>query len=422
MLLTFAIPIALITLFALVFGGIGGNKESDRYDLIVCDLDNTTASHFAITKLDSLKSMHIIPEQLDKAQNKVKTGKVAAILVFHKGFSDSLQNGLDLPVELQYDEARGAETGMLQQSLIPTFMMLPYSGNGNVKNTMHNRFSKMLSNNNDKTKKSVNTQFDSLYSMIEKGMAINDGKDKAKNNAGKETGKKKDSGKAAASFGFGSGIKMTKLVASQNNNSPGLVHAVAGTAIMMLLFAVVGMGASLLDEKEEGTLKKLLYSPLKPDNILFGKMICANIISILQLVIMFIYAKLVFGLDILHHLPALILMIIATAYACSSFGVLLASFAKSRKQVQGLSTLIILVMSCLGGSMVPLFIMPAFMQKIAVFTVNYWGIQGFYDIFWRLLPLANPTFLSRILVIVLIGTALNLIALKMFRKNILKIA
>jgi ABC-type multidrug transport system permease subunit len=135
---------------------------------------------------------------------------------------------------------------------------------------------------------------------------------------------------------------------------------------------------------------------------------------------MFVYANLVFGLDIYHHLPSLLLMILATAYACSGFGVLLASVAKSRQQVQGLSTLIVLVMSCIGGSMVPTFIMPAFMQKISVFSVNYWGIQGFYDIFWRMLPLRDTTFLSRILVLAVIGSVLNLIALRMFRKNILK--
>ncbi|MCX6296033.1 MAG: hypothetical protein NTX97_08200, partial [Bacteroidetes bacterium] len=100
----------------------------------------------------------------------------------------------------------------------------------------------------------------------------------------------------------------------------------------------------------------------------------------------------------------------------------IASFSKSRQQVQGMSTLIVLVMSCLGGSMIPSFIMPLFMQKVAVFTVNYWGIQGFYDIFWRMLPITDLTFLSRILVLLLIGTVLNFIALQMFKKNILKIA
>jgi ABC-2 type transport system permease protein len=208
---------------------------------------------------------------------------------------------------------------------------------------------------------------------------------------------------------------------TNGDNSPGLVHSVAGTAIFMLLFSVAEIGGSLLNEKQEGILKKLLCSPLRSNQILYGKMVFANIISIAQLAIMFVYARLVFGLDIMHHLPSLVLMIIVTAYACSSFGIFLASFAKSHQQVQTLSTLVVLIMSGIGGSMIPIFMMPEFMQKISVFSVNYWGVQGFYDIFWKLLPFTDITFLSRVLVLFGTGTLLNFIALLMFKKNILKI-
>lgn len=208
---------------------------------------------------------------------------------------------------------------------------------------------------------------------------------------------------------------------SEEGNLVGLVHSVAGTAVMMLLFSVAGIGGSLLDEKQEGMLKKLLCSPIPPDYILFGKLVFANIISIIQLIIMFVYAWLIFGLDIIHHLPSLVLMIFTIAFACTGFGIVLASFAKTRQQVQGFSSIIVLVMSGIGGSMIPLFVMPEIMQKIAVLTVNYWGIQGIYDIFWKLVPLTDITFLSRVFVLLCIGTFLDFVALLMFRRNILKI-
>ena len=222
-------------------------------------------------------------------------------------------------------------------------------------------------------------------------------------------------------------ITLFAFVFGKMNNSPegnlmSLVQSVAGTSVMMLLFSVAGIGGSLLDEKEEGMLKKLLCSPIAPDYIIFGKLVFANIISIIQLTIMFVYAKLVFGLDIMHHLPSLILMIISIAYACAGFGVVLASFAKNRQQVQGYSTLIVLVMSCIGGSMIPLFVMPEIIKKIAVFSVNYWGIQGIYDIFWKQVPITGITFLSRVFVLLGIGTLLNSIALLLFRRNILRVA
>jgi ABC-type transport system involved in cytochrome c biogenesis permease component len=211
-----------------------------------------------------------------------------------------------------------------------------------------------------------------------------------------------------------------KMQNSEESNLIGLVHAVAGTSVFMLLFSVAGIGGSLLDEKQEGILKKLLCSPIPANSILHGKLVFAFIISVIQLIVMFIYAWLIFDLDIMNHLSSLVLMIFSIAFACSGFGIVIASFAKTRQQVQGYSSIIILVMSGLGGSMIPIFVMPEIMQKIAVFTVNYWGIQGIYDIFWKLIPLTDSTFLLKVFVLLCIGFFLNFIALLIFRKNILK--
>ena len=110
------------------------------------------------------------------------------------------------------------------------------------------------------------------------------------------------------------------------------------------------------------------------------------------------------------------------AYACSGFGIVLASIAKTRQQVQGYSTIIVMVMSAIGGSMIPIFVMPEILQKMAMFSVNYWGIQGIYDIFWKLVPLTDITFLSRVFVLLCIGSFLNFVALLLFKRNMLRIA
>jgi ABC-2 type transport system permease protein len=389
-MLTFAVPIALITLFAFAFGGVGQEKRKSRPTrVVVADEDRTEASKKIIAELDSSKELEVSSIASDLAESAVKKGDEAAVLIFHKGVSDSLNAGKKPPIEFKYDAAKEAEVGILQGALIGKLMSI--IGGKSIEKKVIAQIDYDNPNMDESTKKIIHQQV-------------------SKNLSSEQTKKMSDN--------F---IKATALVAEEET-SPGLVQAVAGTAIMMLLFSVVSVGASMLDEKQEGTLKKLLYAPLHPNSILFGKMIYANIISMLQLSVMFLYAKIAFGLDIFSHLPSLVLMIVATAYACSSFGVLLASIAKTRQQVQGLSTLIVLIMSCIGGSMIPTFIMPLFMQKISIFSVNYWGIQGFYDIFWRSLPLTDTTFLSRILVLAVIGTVMNLIALQMFRKNVLKIA
>ena len=99
---------------------------------------------------------------------------------------------------------------------------------------------------------------------------------------------------------------------------------------------------------------------------------------------MFVWAAVVFGLDLWtpRHLLGFAAMTLATAGAASGFGIVLAALCKSRAQLGGISTIVILIMSALGGSMVPRFIMPAFMNTTALFTFNGWALDGYLKIFW----------------------------------------
>lgn len=405
-LLNFALPIALISLFAMAFGGTGGDDDEDRkIPVLIADEDHSKESIETVKKLDQLKGIQLTPSSLKSAQESIKKGDESFVLVLGKGFADSVGNGNELPIELQYDQAKEMEVGLLQQSLIPTLATLSYEI-GDPKILMSKRFSKMIGNSSDSSKLGVQLQSDKLYEAIAQGFAENDNEDGDLDE------------KSANSNFMGAEIKMTPLIQTESNVNLGLIQALAGTSVMMLLFSVAGIGGSLIDEKQEGTLKRLLYSPIHPLSILFGKMICANIISILQMTVMIAFSWLVFGLEISTHIPSLILLIVATSFAASAFGVFVASIAKSRSQVQGLSTLIILVMSAIGGSMIPLFIMPNIMQKIAVVSMNYWSIQGFFDIFWRELSVFDLTFLSRIGVLIFIGILLNCIAIVLFKRSL----
>ncbi|HRZ77757.1 MAG TPA: hypothetical protein P5248_10350, partial [Bacteroidales bacterium] len=80
--------------------------------------------------------------------------------------------------------------------------------------------------------------------------------------------------------------------------------------------------------------------------------------------------------------------------------------------------ILILIMSALGGSMIPLFFMPRFMQDLAVVSVNYWSIQAFFDIFARdtgLLPI-----LVKVGVLAGIALSLMILSIHFFGKNILR--
>ena len=125
------------------------------------------------------------------------------------------------------------------------------------------------------------------------------------------------------------------------------------------------------------------------NGLLLGKWIHITLLGVSQIVVMFVWGMLVFHLDLLHHLPGFLVMTLTTAAAAAAFGLVLAAAARSRQQLSGLSTVLILTMSALGGSMFPRFLMSEGMQKLGLVTFNAWALDGYIKVFWRQAPLVE---------------------------------
>jgi ABC-2 type transport system permease protein len=178
-------------------------------------------------------------------------------------------------------------------------------------------------------------------------------------------------------------------VVGENKNNPMVSFYAAAIGVMFLLFTSSGAAGSLLDEAESGTLDRVLSTRVTMGSLLAGKLAYSAMLAFSQLVIMFLWAWLVFKLDFIPHLAGFVIMGISTAFTVAAFGLLLASFCKTRAQLGPLSTLVILIMSSIGGSMFPRFLMPEAMQKAGLLTINAWAIDGFTKIFWRDEPITH---------------------------------
>jgi ABC-2 type transport system permease protein len=121
--------------------------------------------------------------------------------------------------------------------------------------------------------------------------------------------------------------------------------------------------------------------------LLAGKWVFISLLGMMQLTVMFLWGRLAFGLDLFHHLPGFAIMTVFTACAAAGFGLLLATIARTRAQLSGIGTIIILTMSSLGGSMFPRFLMSETMQKLGLLTFNAWALDGFLKVFWHDAPI-----------------------------------
>lgn len=174
-----------------------------------------------------------------------------------------------------------------------------------------------------------------------------------------------------------------------NNGGSMVSFYAAGVGVMFLLFSSSGAGGSLLDEEESGTLGRLLGSRAGMNGVLAAKFTFIMLLAMTQMTVMFVWGALAFHLPLASHLPGFAVMTIFTAAAAASFGLVLATISRSRAQLSGLSTIIILTMSAIGGSMFPRFLMSETMQKMGLVTFNAWALDGYIKVFWRNAPLAD---------------------------------
>lgn len=187
---------------------------------------------------------------------------------------------------------------------------------------------------------------------------------------------------------MGVGVEIVDVMRTDNRSGSLISFYAAGVGVMFLLFSsVAGAGGALLDEADAGTLERLLSTNIGMTGVLVGKWIFLMLVGCLQLTVMFLWGQVVFGLPLLSHLPGFTVMTAFTAAAAAALGLVLATLARTRAQLSGFSTILILTMSALGGSMFPRFLMSESMQKVGLLTFNAWALDGYLKVFWRQAPI-----------------------------------
>ena len=172
-------------------------------------------------------------------------------------------------------------------------------------------------------------------------------------------------------------------VLGEHKKNPIVSFYAAGIAVMFLLFSASGAGGTLIEEVETGTLERLLTSRASMTTVLAAKWLFIMLLGVFQITVMFVWGMIAFRLDLLPHLAGFFVMTFLTAGAAAGLGLVLATLCRSRQQLGGVSTILILTMSALGGSMFPRFLMPESIRKIGNFTFNAHALDGYQAVFWR---------------------------------------
>jgi ABC-2 type transport system permease protein len=120
-------------------------------------------------------------------------------------------------------------------------------------------------------------------------------------------------------------------------------------AVMFAFFLVGTIGQTFHKERDEGTFRRLLASPLSRASIIAGPMLAYMLVVVLQVVFLFGIGAGLFKLQIGNSLPGLLVVSLALGLAVSTFGLLLGVLARNGKQADTLGTMAAFVLPFISG-------------------------------------------------------------------------
>ena len=184
-------------------------------------------------------------------------------------------------------------------------------------------------------------------------------------------------------------LVQTTIVGPQGGSGGTVTYYAGAVAILFLLFSAMQSAATLIEERHSGIVDRIAIGPAGTDVVVLGKWLFLTGQGMVQVALIFLVANLVYGVDVLSHAWLWLLTTLAAAAAASGLGLVVASICTSKQQAQTISTFVVLVCSAIGGSMVPRFMMPPWLQDAGWYTPNAWAIEAYHGVLWRSETLAD---------------------------------
>ncbi|MFZ5855533.1 MAG: ABC transporter permease [Chloroflexota bacterium] len=192
-----------------------------------------------------------------------------------------------------------------------------------------------------------------------------------------------------------------------------LAYMAPGMALLFLMYTVSYGGRSILAERAQGTLPRLLVSPTSSAQILGGKVFGIYLTGVAQISILILASAIFFQVKWGDPL-GMTALILAAVFGATGWGMLITAFARNPNQVASIGSAIMLIFGILGGSFIDLGMMPPAIQFVSKITPNAWALDGFTTLALGggLAQLTEP-----ILALLIMGVLLFVVSVIIFGKK-----
>jgi ABC-2 type transport system permease protein len=152
--------------------------------------------------------------------------------------------------------------------------------------------------------------------------------------------------------------------------------APAVLATLILFFGFIITGISFLRERTQGTLERLLVSPISRLDIVAGYLLGLLLFALIQTLIMFFYMVYVLNINYRGDLWQILLFQMLIGINAVCMGTFFSAFARNEFQMLQFIPLIIVPQIFLCGLFIPMNSLPDYLQWISKFLPLTYGVEG----------------------------------------------
>lgn len=367
LLLMFAMPILLVIVVTAIQNSTFDIMGSKRLSLLVCNKDEGNASKEFIAALDtsglfSITYNNNINEQ--QLTDNIYGDDVAGAVIITKGFSQQVEAGAKQTASKALHsfglEGDSVTTELANKNFLRFYynpalqQSLKLSIKGAVTGSLQMVESKA-------TLKAL------YYAINESDLPDSLQQQILKSNIGLEE------------------IPLTKNVAATDLTAT--QHNVPAWTIFAMFFVVMSLGSSMVREKLSGSFIRLKTLPTSYFTALLSKQITYLVVTLLQAITIFLIGIFIFpsiGLPVLHlphDIVGLIVVTLVCGWCAVSYAMCIGVFAQTQEQASAFGAVSVVILSIIGGLMIPSFIMPHTFKSLMNISPLHWALQAYYGLF-----------------------------------------
>jgi ABC-2 type transport system permease protein len=147
-------------------------------------------------------------------------------------------------------------------------------------------------------------------------------------------------------------------------------------ATLILFFGFLITGISFLRERTQGTLERMLVTPMSRMDIVMGYLLGLLVFALIQTLIMFFYMVYVIGINYRGDLWQILIFQVLIGINAVSLGTFFSAFARNEFQMVQFIPIVIIPQVFISGLFIPVSQLPVVLEWISKFLPLTYGVEG----------------------------------------------